>query len=263
MSFPDYVAKFRHKMVQIRSRYRETSRLSIYGEYWINSASTNTSSGPYSTDILYGGDIDKGGQDLRLGHSSVVDGDRVKDGKRDRAEFREQRKSLYSRDSLSSSFEKVSLDKDDRPNPTISSLAKINQFKPNGLRNNLVSKGRGGQDELVAMGTLWSPNVHPKPLRTLSVCTNGNSTTSTAPRRVSSVSVPTGVYRQTLNAPSHQVASKSSANGQDQKYGDPFVGAPPQYQQRLAELSTLEADTVRYERTRKLKKKQPKQDRDS
>ena len=34
-SFPDYVAKFRSKMVEIRSTFRKTSRMGIYNDYWI------------------------------------------------------------------------------------------------------------------------------------------------------------------------------------------------------------------------------------
>ena len=46
------------------------------------------------------------------------------------------------------------------------------------------------------------------------------------------------------------------------KYSDPLSGATPTFQQRLMELAALEAETVRWERTKKVKKK-PKQDRDS
>jgi len=34
-SFPDYVAKFRSKMVEIRSSFRKTARMGIYNDYWI------------------------------------------------------------------------------------------------------------------------------------------------------------------------------------------------------------------------------------
>lgn len=39
------------------------------------------------------------------------------------------------------------------------------------------------------------------------------------------------------------------------KYADPIAGSPPSFQSRLAELASLEAETVRWERLRKLKKK--------
>ncbi|XP_035661104.1 uncharacterized protein LOC118405639 isoform X1 [Branchiostoma floridae] len=56
--------------------------------------------------------------------------------------------------------------------------------------------------------------------------------------------------------------SISSPAGQRSKYPDPVSGAPTNFQQRLAELSVLEQDTIRYERTKKSKRK-AKQDRDS
>ena len=46
------------------------------------------------------------------------------------------------------------------------------------------------------------------------------------------------------------------------KYTDPVIGATASFQQRLMELSALEAETIRYERNKKVKKK-VKQDRDS
>lgn len=45
------------------------------------------------------------------------------------------------------------------------------------------------------------------------------------------------------------------------KYTDPMIGAPASFQQRIIELGALEGDTVRWERSKRLKKK--KQDRDS
>jgi hypothetical protein len=47
------------------------------------------------------------------------------------------------------------------------------------------------------------------------------------------------------------------------KYSDPLSGAPGSFQTRLMELAALEAETVRWERTKKVKKKTTKQDRDS
>ena len=34
-SFPDYVAKFRSKMVEIRSSFRRTARMGLYTDYWV------------------------------------------------------------------------------------------------------------------------------------------------------------------------------------------------------------------------------------
>ena len=47
------------------------------------------------------------------------------------------------------------------------------------------------------------------------------------------------------------------------KYSDPLSGATPSFQQRLMELAALEAETVRWERTKRVKKKPAKQDKDS
>ncbi|XP_019638831.1 PREDICTED: uncharacterized protein LOC109480907 isoform X3 [Branchiostoma belcheri] len=65
--------------------------------------------------------------------------------------------------------------------------------------------------------------------------------------------------------PKWKLESKTSLSapaGQRSKYPDPVSGAPTNFQQRLAELSVLEQDTIRYERTKKSKRK-AKQDRDS
>ncbi|CAH1253651.1 Hypp1212 [Branchiostoma lanceolatum] len=65
--------------------------------------------------------------------------------------------------------------------------------------------------------------------------------------------------------PKWKLESKTSLSapaGQRSKYPDPVSGAPSNFQQRLAELSVLEQDTIRYERTKKSKRK-AKQDRDS
>jgi hypothetical protein len=42
MSFPDYVAKFRRKMVEIRTRFKETSRLGLYSDYWVPPSDTTS-----------------------------------------------------------------------------------------------------------------------------------------------------------------------------------------------------------------------------
>jgi len=42
-SFPEYVSKFRRKMVEIRSRFKETSRLGLYSDYWVPPAGESAS----------------------------------------------------------------------------------------------------------------------------------------------------------------------------------------------------------------------------
>ncbi|GFO23087.1 hypothetical protein PoB_004959200 [Plakobranchus ocellatus] len=58
--------------------------------------------------------------------------------------------------------------------------------------------------------------------------------------------------------------SNSNTNNKEvePKYPDPIVGATASFQQRLMELASLEAETIRWERTKKVKKK-PRADRDS
>ncbi|KAH9487713.1 hypothetical protein Btru_069470 [Bulinus truncatus] len=51
------------------------------------------------------------------------------------------------------------------------------------------------------------------------------------------------------------------SNKEEPKYGDPLSGATASFQQRLMELAALEAETIRWERTKKVKKKN--KDRDS
>lgn len=44
------------------------------------------------------------------------------------------------------------------------------------------------------------------------------------------------------------------------KYHDPLQGAPPSFQQRIAEINQLEQETIRYERSKRYKKKTVKSD---
>ncbi|XP_078611161.1 uncharacterized protein LOC144881752 isoform X2 [Branchiostoma floridae x Branchiostoma japonicum] len=120
-----------------------------------------------------------------------------------------------------------------RESPTFSN-ASINGISLS--RNSNTGMGLGRGDELpLALGAL--------------------SLSSPVRRRESSPKAP----------PKWRLESKTSISspaGQRSKYPDPVSGAPTNFQQRLAELSVLEQDTIRYERTKKSKRK-AKQDRDS
>ncbi|XP_078673811.1 uncharacterized protein LOC144912423 isoform X2 [Branchiostoma floridae x Branchiostoma belcheri] len=120
-----------------------------------------------------------------------------------------------------------------RESPTFSN-ASINGISLS--RNSNTGMGLGRGDELpLALGAL--------------------SLSSPVRRRESSPKAP----------PKWKLESKTSLSapaGQRSKYPDPVSGAPTNFQQRLAELSVLEQDTIRYERTKKSKRK-AKQDRDS
>jgi hypothetical protein len=41
------------------------------------------------------------------------------------------------------------------------------------------------------------------------------------------------------------------------KYPDPLSGAPPALQARMAEMAQLEQETIKYEKSKKVKKKSP------
>ncbi|XP_070194186.1 serine-rich adhesin for platelets-like [Littorina saxatilis] len=187
------------------------------------------------------------------------------------------------------SFDKVSSEREElRPIGNSLPPAKQSPLRSNGVKNNLLradqfissrSNGTTGrEDDLVAMGTLWSPSQ----LQTRGSCTTISSSKSTsAPnsgsytvygtlpaRRPINLSTTSTSTRQLLH---HTTASSTQitpnmGNGirkeVEPKYGDPLSGAPPSFQSRLMELAALEAETARWERTKKVKKK-PKADRDS
>jgi len=46
---------------------------------------------------------------------------------------------------------------------------------------------------------------------------------------------------------------------EEPKYADPSSGGPPSLQQRIAEIAALEQDTIRWEKSRKVKKKPAKE----
>ncbi|WAR24019.1 hypothetical protein MAR_037688 [Mya arenaria] len=150
------------------------------------------------------------------------------------------------------------------------------------------------QDDLVAMGTLWSPNngngSGSLPPATSQSQQSGyksgpvsNSNMNSYPSKVapssSGVNSSLSSSNNTLNSQrkyptgnsmrpivlQNNVSGRKTSNAQkeqeDPKYTDPMLGAPASFQQRIIELGALEGDTVRWERTKRLKKK--KQDRDS
>ncbi|XP_074642819.1 uncharacterized protein LOC141900023 [Tubulanus polymorphus] len=143
-----------------------------------------------------------------------------------------------------------------------------NYFKPLGMRNNL-SSGNGGkevqtkattnhstnreQDDLVAMGTLWKSTPGNK--------TNGNigRSFSIGSNNGPSQSLSNGYTGGTLTS-QRRFSNKFGQQPRQQKdteprYPDPLSGASASFQQRLAELAALESETIRWERTRKLKKR--------
>ncbi|KAK7501067.1 hypothetical protein BaRGS_00007552 [Batillaria attramentaria] len=190
-------------------------------------SSSSTPTVPFSSsELLYGNDVTSrhqvGSDDVLAGELGTWGGDKQK-----LKELEVGNRRPTSRNSTSRkvpNFDKVAFDRDrEELRPIANSLPP----KQNPLRAN------GRDEDLVAMGTLWSPSQ---------LQARGSSTATSSSKSTS--------------------ATNSASGGVEPKYSDPLVGAPPTFQQRLMELAALEAETVRWERTKKVKKK-PKQDRDS
>ncbi|KAK2144452.1 hypothetical protein LSH36_756g02062 [Paralvinella palmiformis] len=166
---------------------------------------------------------------------------------------------------------------------------RANYFKPLGLRNNYLS----GQsptashinpvtpaptitrtppqqqqqpvqsrdpDDLVAMGTNWNPN------NGSGHRSNGRPNSHNNGNLVYQMSQSNAVSTQTSTINSRRVAPKAASIGtqgrtreQEPKYADPSSGGPPSLQQRIAEIAALEQDTIRWEKSRKVKKKPAKE----
>ncbi|XP_052776680.1 putative uncharacterized protein DDB_G0282133 isoform X6 [Mya arenaria] len=331
MSFPDYVAKFRRKMVEIRSRFKDTSRYGMYSEYWVPplnestspvqarssiTSSSSTPTVPYSTaDILYGNEVNGAGRsssndDPR--QNSFGELERGKSKSRDLDNPNNRRPNSRNGKQKAISIDTVTPFDKDREDPLKSLSASLppakpsHHYRPNGIRSgnkgeqlfssakqNGAVNGRE-QDDLVAMGTLWSPNngngSGSLPPATSQSQQSGyksgpvsNSNMNSYPSKVapssSGVNSSLSSSNNTLNSQrkyptgnsmrpivlQNNVSGRKTSNAQkeqeDPKYTDPMLGAPASFQQRIIELGALEGDTVRWERTKRLKKK--KQDRDS
>lgn len=167
-------------------------------------------------------------------------------------------------------------------------FTKYIQYRPNGIRSNSfrgepvhnmrtnsLTSGKDTED-LIAMGTIWSPNTQ-TPVKQMYSSTSGASSTtnSVTIRNVlttstqsssSSTGIPQGSRGRYNIAGIKPIMVQTPKNINikevDPRYTDPILGAPASFQQRLMELSALEAETIRYERNKKVKKK-VKQDRDS
>ncbi|XP_050402949.1 uncharacterized protein LOC126819117 isoform X1 [Patella vulgata] len=234
--------------------------------------SSSSPSVPYSTtDILYNGETGRSSLADDYSPKDLVYFDKDKSTRIRDGDIRRPASRNNSRRSLS--LEKVSIngDKDElQPIKNSATAAKQNHFRPAGIRQSYL---RGEQyhsnnstpkintsshgiekDDLVAMGTIWNPNsVAKNSMLSLNrqYSVNSVTTSSAAPIRrgpsTSRFSMGTGASR---------------ARDVEPKYTDPAIAAPASFQQRLIDLSALEAETVRWERSKKVKKKS-KQDRDS
>ncbi|XP_045157454.2 putative uncharacterized protein DDB_G0279653 isoform X2 [Mercenaria mercenaria] len=300
-----------------------------YGSYlneYNNSSSTPTV--PYSTaDILYGNEVNgsRGQQNEDVRQNSFGDMEKSRELARSRSKELEQNPNNRRPSSKSGKQRSLTIDSvvpfdKDREDPLRSLSSALppakpsHHFRPNGIRTNIMkpdqlysSKPNGAvpgrdQDDLVAMGTLWSPNNNssgqPPPVGSSSAVSHqqqqqqqqssnrnssvSNSNTNSFPSKVvsssSSVNHSMSSSNNTLNTqrkyPGNNIRpiqvqnnvsgrknSNSTKEQEDPKYTDPMIGAPASFQQRIIELGALEGDTVRWERSKRLKKK--KQDRDS
>ncbi|XP_069127073.1 uncharacterized protein [Argopecten irradians] len=252
--------------------------------------SSSTPTVPYSTaDILYGNEVRQSPQVDDIRQNSFIDynpKDRERLGSRDLSDQSGRRPGSKGGSRKSLSIEKVSFGKESEDNlrPILPSSKQTNQYRPNGLRSSLLkgeplfssrshTSGKDA-DELIAMGTIWSPGAQQSqqppqknhsgpsqsaPGKTVSTGTGSNSSTTLSQTRKYGSNVKPIMVQ---NAPASSMKNNIKDGKLEPKYTDPLVGAPASFQQRLMELSALEAETVRYERSKKVKKK-VKQDRDS
>ncbi|XP_052059004.1 uncharacterized protein LOC127699443 isoform X9 [Mytilus californianus] len=247
-----------------------------------SSNSSSTPTVPYSTtDILYGNEVRNSPQLDEIRQNSFIEYSKDKDrlSSNNLVDFNNRRPASKSGTRKSLSIEKVNFNKesDDNLRPILPSPGKNgNQYRPNGLRNGLLKGdplyGSRGvvvpyygreSDDLIAMGTIWSPNTGAQK-NSGSNSANGiqnvtgksvsmvasNSSTTVARKNVKPIMV--------QNSSSH---GRSNFKEVEPRYTDPVIGAQPSFQQRLMELSALESETIRYEKSKKVKKKV--RDRDS
>ncbi|XP_063435278.1 uncharacterized protein LOC134716281 isoform X5 [Mytilus trossulus] len=242
--------------------------------------SSSTPTVPYSTtDILYGNEVRNSPQLDEIRQNSFIEYSKDKDrhSSNNLVDFNNRRPASKGGSRKSLSIEKVNFNKesDDNLRPILPSPGKNgNQYRPNGLRNGLL-KGdplygsRGGNyssgresDDLIAMGTIWSPNTGPQKNSGSNSANGIQNVTGKSVSMVASNSSTTVARKNVkpimVNSSSH---GRSSFKDVEPRYTDPVIGAQPSFQQRLMELSALESETIRYEKSKKVKKKV--RDRDS
>ncbi|XP_068680846.1 uncharacterized protein [Montipora foliosa] len=67
--------------------------------------------------------------------------------------------------------------------------------------------------------------------------------------------IPMTSQRQTPAKPMSRWKTKTTLNLKDCKYTDPMVGASPAFQARITEMAQLEVETIRFEKTKRTRKK--------
>ncbi|CAD5113942.1 DgyrCDS3102 [Dimorphilus gyrociliatus] len=129
-------------------------------------------------------------------------------------------------------------------------ISKPYTFKPfqkhglvNGQQMSSLTSQINQNEELVATSALWTsqPKIRIQPF-------NSQSMQITAPPSYQNRKLAT--RQPILNAHSSKLN-----NSNDSKYPDPTFGAPAYFMQRVYDISAVEADTIRWERARKFRKK--------
>ncbi|GFR72486.1 hypothetical protein ElyMa_000380600 [Elysia marginata] len=126
--------------------------------------------------------------------------------------------------------------------------------------SNTTTSNKSANNILSSTGTTGSTNGTSNHRKPVSVAM------STSMRLHHSSSTGNLPYNGNGNVTGRQANNNNNSNNNNKevepKYPDPIHGATASFQQRLMELAALEAETIRWERTKKVKKK-PKPDRDS
>ncbi|ELU00697.1 hypothetical protein CAPTEDRAFT_224194 [Capitella teleta] len=133
-----------------------------------------------------------------------------------------------------------------------------NCFRPLGTRNNNVGHNlppktqnpflRRDSGEFVATGTYWSPIGAP----------SGRISVNSRPTsRTSQISSTQLNVQKKLTTKSHvnSIPRHRGQKEEEPKYADPLINAPPSLNQRVSEMASLEADSLRWEKARKFKRK--------
>lgn len=147
---------------------------------------------------------------------------------------------------------------------------RANYFRPLGMRNSFVSNQlqqrsspspftHRENSEFVAMGTYWLPasgqasrlSLNGRPS---SRCSNQSLPPSTSTQQNGTVNGQkkcNGGSKSFLNSGPRFRGAKDP----EPRYADPVANAPPGFNQRVAEIAALEAETLRWEKARKVKRK--------
>lgn len=148
----------------------------------------------------------------------------------------------------------------------------VTQRSPNGnLPTDSSSEGENGNQRVLPLGKcninnedLGSTDLYRssffRPGPKLPVTFNRSaSSIPTMPHSTSDLiaigTIPITTHRQTPVKPMSRWKTKATLNLKGCKYQDPMVGASPSFQGRITEMAQLEVETIRFEKTKKSKKK--------